>query len=210
MPPFEIENLNSLKQWEGREFPATDWFVLTQDRIQKFAEATEDRQWIHLDPARAQRESPFGDSVAHGFLTLSLLSCWLKQAIHIRSGIAMSVNYGLNKVRFPSAVRAGSQVRARVTLLSVKEAPEFVGAAFLIHVESQSSAKPCCVAEWLVRYYPQGPGPLVYSRPGRRYGAAGTHIVLLSAQCQEARSKVWILFGRAAKRASCVNPCAYR
>jgi acyl dehydratase len=155
MPPFEIENLNSLKQWEGREFPATDWFVLTQDRIQKFAEATEDRQWIHLDPARAQRESPFGDSVAHGFLTLSLLSCWLKQAIHIRSGIAMSVNYGLNKVRFPSAVRAGSQVRARVTLLSVKEAPEFVDAAFLIHVESQSSAKPCCVAEWLVRYYPQ-------------------------------------------------------
>jgi acyl dehydratase len=76
MPPFEIENLNSLKQWEGHEFPATDWFVLTQDRIQKFADATEDRQWIHLDPARAKRESSFGGSVAHGFLTLSLLSCW--------------------------------------------------------------------------------------------------------------------------------------
>lgn len=142
MPPFEIENLNSLKQWEGREFPATDWFVVTQDRIQKFADATEDRQWIHLDPERARRESPFGGSVAHGFLTLSLLSYWLKQAIHIRSGIAMSVNYGLNKVRFPSAVRAGSAVRSRVTLLSVKESPEFVDAAFLIHVESQSSAKP--------------------------------------------------------------------
>jgi acyl dehydratase len=160
MPPFEIENLNSLKQWEGREFPATDWFVLTQDRIQKFAGATEDRQWIHVDPERAQRESPFGGSVAHGFLTLSLLGYFLKQAIHIRSGIAMSVNYGLNKVRFPSAVRAGSQVRARVTLLSVKESPEFVDAAFLIHVESQgvespSSDKPCCVAEWLIRYYPQ-------------------------------------------------------
>ncbi|MGD0467244.1 MAG: MaoC family dehydratase [Terriglobales bacterium] len=160
MPPFEIENLNSLKQWEGREFPATDWFVLTQDRIQKFAEATEDRQWIHLDPERAQRESPFGGTVAHGFLTLSLLSYFLKQAIHIRSGIAMSVNYGLNKVRFPSAVHAGSQVRARVTLLSTKESPEFVDAAFLIyvesqHVESQPPSKPCCVAEWLVRYYPQ-------------------------------------------------------
>ncbi len=159
MPPFEIENLNSLKQWEGREFPATEWLVVTQDRIQKFADATGDRQWIHLDPDRARRESPFGGTIAHGFLTLSLLSYLLKQAIHIRSGVAMSVNYGLNKVRFPSAVRAGSPVRARVTLLSLKESPEFVDATFLIHVESQGvenqpSSKPCCVAEWLVRYYP--------------------------------------------------------
>jgi acyl dehydratase len=153
MPPFEIENLNSLKQWEGSEFPPTDWFVVTQDRIQKFADATEDRQWIHLDAERARRESRFGGSVAHGFLTLSLLSYLLKQAIQLRSGVAMSVNYGLNKVRFPSAVRAGSQIRARVTLLSAKELAEFVDAAFLIHVECQSSDKPCCVAEWLVRYY---------------------------------------------------------
>src|ERR1039458_4888587 len=137
MPPFEIENLNSLKRCEGREFPATDWFVLTQDRIQKFADATEDRQWIHLDPERARRESPYSGSIAHGFLTLSLLSYWLKQAIHIRSGVAMTVNYGLNKVRFPSAVHAGAQVCARVTLLSAKESPEFVDAAFLLHVESQ-------------------------------------------------------------------------
>jgi acyl dehydratase len=155
MPLFEIENLNSLKACEGREFPATDWFVVTQDRIQKFADATEDRQWIHLDPERARRESPFGGAIAHGFLTLSLLSYFLKQAIHIRSGVTMAVNYGLNKVRFPSALRAGSPVRARVTLLSAKESLEFIDAAFLIHVESQSSSKPCCVAEWLVRYYAQ-------------------------------------------------------
>ena len=155
MPSFEIENLNCLKQFEGREFPTTDWFVVTQDRIQKFADATEDRQWIHLDSDRAQRESPFGGTIAHGFLTLSLLSYFLKQAIHIRSGVVMTLNYGLNKVRFPSAVRAGSPVRARVTLLSVKESPEFVDAAFLIHVESQPSNKPCCVAEWLIRYYSQ-------------------------------------------------------
>jgi acyl dehydratase len=153
MPPFEIENLNFLKQCEGREFPATDWFVVTQDRIQKFSEATEDRQWIHLDPERAQRESPFGGSIAHGFLTLSLLSYFLRQAIQIRSGVAMSINYGLNKVRFASVVHAGSQIRARVTLLSVKESPKFVDAAFLIYLESPSSSKPCCVAEWLVRYY---------------------------------------------------------
>jgi acyl dehydratase len=153
MPPFEIENLSALKQFEGREFPVTDWFLITQDRVKEFADATEDRQWIHLDPERVGRESPFGGCVAHGFLTLSLLSYFLKQAIAIRSGVAMSVNYGLNKVRFPSAVRAGSRVRARVTLLAVKESPEFVDAAFLMRVESQSSEKPCCVAEWLVRYY---------------------------------------------------------
>jgi acyl dehydratase len=153
MPPFEIEHLNFLKQCEGREFPATDWFLVTQDRIQKFADATEDRQWIHLDPERAQRQSPFGGSIAHGFLTLSLLSYFVRQAIQIRAGVAMSINYGLNKVRFPSAVHAGSQIRARVTVVSVKESPEFVDAAFLIRVESQSSDKPCCVAEWLVRYY---------------------------------------------------------
>lgn len=160
MPPFEIENLNSLKQLEGREFPPTDWFVVTQDRVQKFADATEDRQWIHLDPERAQGESPFGGTIAHGFLTLSLLSYFLKQVIQVRSGLALTVNYGLNKVRFPSAVRVGSQVRARSTLTSVKESPDFLDATFLIHIESRSleggiSDKPCCVAEWLVRYYPQ-------------------------------------------------------
>lgn len=170
MPPFEIEDLKSLKQYEGREFPATGWFVVTQDRIQRFADAIEDRQWIHLDPDRARRESPFGGTVAHGFLTLSLLSYFLRQTIHIRSGIAMSVNYGLNKVRFPSAVRAGSQIRARVILLSVTESPEFVDATFLVHVEnhevedhqvedhsveSRPGGKPCCVAECLARYYPQ-------------------------------------------------------
>ena len=144
-----------MKSCAGREFPATDWFVVTQERIQKFADATGDRQWIHVDPERAQRESPFGGPVAHGFLTLSLLSYFLKQTLQIRSGVAMTLNYGLNKVRFPSAVRAGSQVRARITLVSAKESPEFVDAKLLILVESQSSSKPCCVAEWLVRYYRQ-------------------------------------------------------
>jgi acyl dehydratase len=155
MPPFEIESLQSLKQWEGREFPATEWFTVTQDRIEKFADATEDHQWIHVDPERAARESPFGGSIAHGFLTLSLLSHFLKQAVQVRSGVGMSINYGLNKVRFPSAVLAGSAVRARVSLLSVKETAGFMDTTFLIHVEAKSSEKPCCVAEWLVRYYPR-------------------------------------------------------
>jgi acyl dehydratase len=155
MPPFEIESLQSLKQWEGREFPATEWFTVTQDRIEKFADATEDHQWIHVDPERAARESPFGGSIAHGFLTLSLLSHFLKQAVQVRSGVGMSINYGLNKVRFPAPVPAGSAVRARVSLLSAKETAGFMDATFLIHVEAKSSEKPCCVAEWLVRYYPR-------------------------------------------------------
>jgi acyl dehydratase len=155
MPPFEIETLQSLKQWEGREFPATEWFVVAQDRIQKFADATNDHQWIHLDPQRAMRESPFDSCVAHGFLTLSLLSYLLRQAFKIRTGIAMSINYGLNKVRFPSPVLSGSAIRARVRVLSVKGLPEVVDATFLVHIEAQGCPKPCCVAEWLVRYYPQ-------------------------------------------------------
>lgn len=157
MPPFEIESLNVLKQFEGREFPASDWFVVTQDRIQAFADATEDHQWIHLDSKRAQCETPFGGSIAHGFLTLSLLSNFVKQAIQINSGIAMTVNYGLNKVRFPSAVHAGASVRARIALRSVKESPDFVDAEFRVNIESEhvekQPHKPCCVAEWLVRYY---------------------------------------------------------
>ena len=153
MPPYEIQSLQSLKQWEGREFPPTEWFVVTQERIQQFADATDDHQWIHLDPERAARESPFAGCVVHGFLTLSLLGHFLRQAVQIRAGIAMSVNYGLNKVRFPSAVRAGSAVRAHVAVVSVKESREFVDATFLISIEGQDSSKPCCVAEWLVRYY---------------------------------------------------------
>jgi acyl dehydratase len=160
MPPIEIENLNSLKEWQGREFPATEWFALTQERIQQFADATEDRQWIHTDSGRARRESPFGGAIAHGFLTLSLLSNWIKQVVTIRAGLAMTINYGLNKVRFPSPVHAGESVRARVTLLSLEESPatvlpQFADATFLVRVEAQSSSKPCCVAEWLVRYYRQ-------------------------------------------------------
>jgi acyl dehydratase len=158
MPPFEIDDLNSLKSFVGREFPATDWFAVGQERIQKFADATEDRQWIHLDPARAMRETPFGGSIAHGFLTLSLLPYFLRQAVHIRSGLAMTVNYGLNKVRFPAPLKTGSLIRARITLLSMKHSeeakqPGFFDATFQIQIEAQSAPKPSCVAEWLVRYY---------------------------------------------------------
>lgn len=152
MPPLEID-LDALKQFEGRELPPTDWLVLTQERIQKFAEATEDRQWIHLDSERAARESPYGSTIAHGFLTLSLLSYLCKEAIQVRNGAGMRINYGLNRVRFPAAVKSGSAIRARVLVLSVTAAPQFVDAVFSVTIESQGGDKPCCVAEWLVRYY---------------------------------------------------------
>jgi acyl dehydratase len=154
VPPLVAENLDSLKALVGCEIATTDWFTLTQDRIRQFAEATEDRQWIHLDQARAQRESPYGDTIAHGFLTLSLLSHLSKQAMQIRNGVRMSVNYGLNRVRFPAAVHAGSKIRARFTLQSLKEVSNAYEAVFSVVVEDENASKPCCVAEWVVRYYP--------------------------------------------------------
>lgn len=153
MPPLVIENLDALKEFAGREIAATDWFELTQARIQQFAEATEDRQWIHLDSDRAQRESPFGTTIAHGFLTLSLLSHLAKQAMQIQNGVRLAVNYGLNRVRFPSPVRADSRIRARFTLQSLKEVNNSQEAVFSVVIEDQDQKKPCCVAEWVVRYY---------------------------------------------------------
>ena len=127
---------------------------IAHHRINQFAEATEDRQWIHTNPERARKESPYGETIAHGFLTLSLVSYLVKQTIEFRGGVRMGINYGLNRVRFPAAVRAGTRIRGRVTLDSLKEIGEAVKAEFSITVEVEGSEKPCCVAEWLVVYYP--------------------------------------------------------
>jgi acyl dehydratase len=153
MPPIVLETLQSLKDYVGREIATTDWFLVTQDRIGQFAEATEDRQWIHVDPERAARESPYGTTIAHGFLTLSLMSYFIKQAIQIPRDVRLSVNYGLNRVRFPAPVRSGTEIRARVSLLSVKDLSDCVEAVFGISTEGKDTLKPCCVAEWIVRYY---------------------------------------------------------
>jgi acyl dehydratase len=154
MPPLVVDSLEALKQLAGREIGVSDWLTITQDRIDQFAEATEDRQWIHTNPVRARKESPYGETIAHGFLTLSLVSHLVKQTIEFRGGARMGINYGLNRVRFPAAVRAGTRIRGRVTLESVKEIGEAVKAQFSITVEVEGSEKPCCVAEWLVIYYP--------------------------------------------------------
>jgi acyl dehydratase len=153
VPPLLVESVLSLKEFVGREIGVTDWFKLTQERIDQFAEATEDRQWIHVDSERAQRESPYGSTIAHGFLTLSLVSHFMKQAIQFRNGIRMAVNYGLNRVRFPAPVRAGANIRVRIGLVSLEELADALQAVFSVTIEAENSDKPCCVAEWVVRYY---------------------------------------------------------
>ena len=159
MPPVTFKNLDALNDFVGREIATTDWFEITQERIRQFAEVTEDRQWIHLDPDRAQRESPYAATIAHGFLTLSVLSHLSRQAFEIQDGEAMTVNYGLNRVRFPAPVHAGAKIRARFTLQSLKDISNAREAVFSVVVEGQgkdgqAQEKPCCVAEWLIRYYP--------------------------------------------------------
>jgi len=153
MPPLVVENLDALKDLIGREFAITEWFEVTQQRIQQFAEATEDRQWIHLDSDRAQKDSPYGTTIAHGFLTLSLLSHFSKQALQIRNGAGMIINYGLNRVRFSAPVPAGSNIRARFTLQSLKDVGNSSEAVFSVVIEVQNQLKPACLAEWVIRIY---------------------------------------------------------
>jgi acyl dehydratase len=153
MPSLVVENLHSLAGFVGREIGTTEWFTVAQDRIQQFAEITEDRQWIHVDPERAQRDSPYGTTIAHGFFTLALLSHFLRQAIQIGTGVRMSVNYGLNRVRFPSPVPAGSRIRAHFTLQALKDIADGMEATFSVVIDGENSKKPCCVAEWVIRYY---------------------------------------------------------
>jgi acyl dehydratase len=147
-----IKTLDELQGFAGREIAVTDWLEITQERINQFADATDDHQWIHTDAERAQRESPYGTTIAHGFLTLSLVPQFLKEAVQLQD-LRMAINYGLNRVRFPSAVLAGSRIRAHIVLQSMRDVSDSTEAVFSITVENEGSDKPCCVAEWLARYY---------------------------------------------------------
>ncbi|MGD0133616.1 MAG: MaoC family dehydratase [Bryobacteraceae bacterium] len=144
--------LEELRRLVGQELAVTEWLEMTQERINLFADTTDDHQWIHVDQERARRESPYGATIAHGFLTLSLLPQIVSDAIQL-SDLRMAVNYGLNRVRFPAAVRAGSRIRARIVLQSIREVEGATDAAYAVTIENEGSEKPCCVAEWLARYY---------------------------------------------------------
>jgi acyl dehydratase len=147
MAPVRVESIEGLRELIGKELGPTDWLEITQDDVDKFAEVSRDHQWIHVDRDRAARESPYGTTVAHGNLTLSLLD-WFRPQLIQNSGVKMGINYGFDRVRFPAAVPTGGRVRARAELLSVEELGDgwwHVVTKFTIEGEGQQ--KPVCVAE---------------------------------------------------------------
>ena len=148
-----IEGIEELKSLVGQEVNASDWFEVTQSRINAFADATEDHQWIHIDTERAKADSPFKTTIAHGFLTLSLLPHLAAQAFKVQGDFKMGINYGLNRLRFVSPVPAGSRIRARFMLHAVEDVPGGAQLTWSVTVEIEGGQKPALVAEWLVRYY---------------------------------------------------------
>jgi len=134
----------------GEEVGVSDWIEVTQERINAFAETTEDDQWIHIDPDRAARETPFGGAIAHGFLTLSLMSQMAYQVAYGLEGSVMGINYGFDKLRFLQPVRAGSRVRGRFVLMDAKERrPGQWQLKYGVTVEIENDDKPALSAEWL-------------------------------------------------------------
>ena len=149
----EFETLADLKACIGQEVAISPWETITQERIDKFAEATGDYQWIHVDPVRSAKEGPFGTTIAHGFLTLSMLPQFFQKTIKLKD-VKMGVNYGLNKVRFTSPVPVGSKLRARLTLQAVDDIAENgAQVTWLVTVEREGSDRPVCVAESIGRRY---------------------------------------------------------
>jgi acyl dehydratase len=146
-----VETLDDLTPLVGSELGVSDWLEITQQRIDTFADATDDHQWIHVDPARA-KDGPFGKTIAHGYLTLALIIPLWTQLLDVRE-VRNKLNYGLNKVRFPSPVPVGSKVRLRASLASVEEVPGGVQLTLDAIVECDSSEKPACVAQPVFRFY---------------------------------------------------------
>jgi acyl dehydratase len=144
-----LADLPSLK---GSVLGSSEWFEITQDRVNKFADATDDHQWIHVDVERAKKESPFGGPIGHGYLTLSLFVPMWAQVLAV-TDVAMGINYGVNKVRFPAPVPVGSKIRLTATLLDVEEVKGGVQLTVNGVIEREGGDKPVCVVEALVRLY---------------------------------------------------------
>jgi acyl dehydratase len=148
-----IVGIDELASLIGLEIGSSDWHTIDQDMIDAFATTTDDRQWIHIDAQRARTESRYGRTIAHGFLTLSLLSRLSREAVEIAGDFGMRINYGLNRVRFPAPVPEGSRIRARLAVQSVEDIEGGRQVVWLVTVDVAGSAKPALVAEWLVRLY---------------------------------------------------------
>ena len=146
-----VNGLDEIKALAGQHLGYSEWWEITQDRVNTFADATDDHQWIHVDPERA-KSGPFGGAIAHGYLTLSLLIPLWSEILQIE-GIKMAVNYGLNKVRFPAPVPVGAKIRMGATLVEVKDVAGGVEAAVDAVVEVEGASKPSLVAQAIYRYY---------------------------------------------------------
>jgi acyl dehydratase len=149
---IEIGPLTTLRDRLGVEIAVSDWLTVSQDRIDTFADATGDDQWIHVDVARAAA-SPMKTTIAHGFLTLSLVSLLLRTTIRLPP-LRMALNYGVNRVRFIAPVPSGARIRARITPATVDDVHDAVQVAWSVVLELESSPRPCAIVEWIVRYYP--------------------------------------------------------
>lgn len=144
-------SVDALRDAIGKDLGYGDWITIDQQRINQFAEATGDHQWIHVDPQRAA-QGPFKTTVAHGYLTLSLLPVLMTGLVRV-DGVRMGVNYGVNKVRFPAPVPVGSRVRARVEIVSVEDVGGGVQVTSRVTIEREGGDKPVCVAEPVARFY---------------------------------------------------------
>ncbi len=151
MATTTIDGLDDLRSRVGQDLGTSDWLEITQDRVNTFADATGDHQWIHVDVERAKAESPFGGPIAHGYLTLALTNLFLPQVVEV-TGISSGVNYGVNKVRFPAPVPVGSRVRGQVTLTAAEEVAGGVQTTMTITVELEGAPKPACIVEALSRW----------------------------------------------------------
>jgi acyl dehydratase len=147
-----IEGIESLKARAGEHLGYSDWLEITQEQVNRFADATGDHQWIHVDPERAKRESPFGGPIAHGYLTLSLAPALLAQVYSV-GGVRMGVNYGCNKVRFPAPVPVGAKLRLGAKLEEVEEIAGGAQIVMGLTFEVEGQDKPACVAEAVYRFY---------------------------------------------------------
>lgn len=147
-----IQGIEELTSLVGRPLGTSDWLEITQECVNAFAAATGDHQWIHCDPARAAVEGPYGTTVAHGFLTLSLCIALTETSFRVE-GVTMIINYGLNRVRFPAPVRVGSRVRMHSELLELREAAEGYQGVFKHTIEAEGESRPACVMEAVLRLF---------------------------------------------------------
>jgi acyl dehydratase len=148
--PTKVTGLDGIKALAGADLGVTDWMEIDQERVNTFADATGDHQWIHVDPVKAA-EGPFKGTIAHGYLTMSLIIPLYGQLLEI-DGIGMAINYGLNKLRFPAPVPVGARIRLAGKVVSVEDVPGGVQATLDFTVEVENGAKPACVAQAVYRY----------------------------------------------------------